>query len=275
MAENDPLEDLVRFFCRHLVGLAGWYQVLDSDGNQLGEYRFFSYSGFVIAIQGTWNFVTAGHILEKLEKGIKSGNIKIRECMLVDKFGPDAASPYSIPFDYAHAPKMFINDDEAGLDFGLVILRQNYCDLLKANGIAPVLEKDWKSIPDEFADSYVMLGLPQQFIQTMAVNENGGTRMAGSVAPAAIGIKKLDAIPDNVKPTKLPRFIGKLADDGYLIEDIDGMSGGPILGFNKEMNRYWIIAIQSSWLKESRINFGCLVSIFANLVEEWINGFEP
>lgn len=281
MASPDPnkvfktVDDVVRFLCRHLVSLSGWYQTVNSDGASLGEDKFFSYSGFIISYQGAWNFVTAGHILEDLEQKIQNKNIKVREFMLVDKFGPDATSPYSIPFDYANAPKIYINNKEEGLDFGLVILRANYCDLLKKNGIVSVLEENWKTIPDELADNYVMLGLPQQLIKTMAVTDNGNTRMAGSVAPAAVGIERLYEIPDGVSITKYPRFIGKLADKGYVLENIDGMSGGPIIGFSKEWNRYWIVAVQSSWLSERRINFGCLVSVFANIIDEWLMGPEP
>ncbi len=275
MSDFDSLQELVRFFCRHLVSLSGWYQIMNSDGVPSGEDKFFSYSGFIISIQGVWNFVTAGHILEDLEQKISSKNIKVREVMLVDKFGPNAVSQYSIPFDYTHAPKLFMNDEEEGLDFGLVILRPNYCDLLKANSIVPVLEENWKSIPDEFANNYVMLGLPQQFIQTMAIRDNGSKRMAASVAPAAVGIKRLYQIPEGVSATKFPRFIGKLADSGYVLEDIDGMSGGPIIGFSQDWHRYWIIAIQSSWLRQRRINFGCLVSVFANLVDEWLKTSKP
>jgi len=281
MSGSDPnkvfntVEDVVRFFCRHLVSLSGWCQTVNSDGTLSEQDQFFSFSGFIISIRGVWNFVTAGHILKPLEERIRNQEVKVKEFLLVDRFGPDTVSQYAIPFDYTNAPKLFMDNEEAGLDFGLIILRQNYCDLLKANGIVPVLEENWKTIPNELADNYVMLGFPKQLIQTITVSDNGIKRMAGSVAPAAVGIKRLNEIPDGVATTKFPRFIGKLADSGYVLEDITGMSGGPIIGFNEEWNRYWIVAIQSRWLGESRITFGCLISVFANLVDEWLAGSEP
>jgi hypothetical protein len=49
------------------------------------------------------------------------------------------------------------------------------------------------------------------------------------------------------------------------------MSGGPIFGlkFEGEQTKYWIVAIQSSWLSDERIVFGCPLPIFASMMVEW------
>jgi hypothetical protein len=261
------LQEVIRFFCRHLVSLSGWYQWVNSDGKPFGEKYFFSYSGFVISIQGVWNLVTAGHILEELEQSLKDKKIQITECSLVDIFGLNAASNIPIPFDYNHAPKFFIYNKEEGVDFGLVIIRSHYRDLLKTNGIVPIQEKDWKNIPDELASKHIMLGLPQYFIKTRVIKE----RVVGSVAPAVIGVER---IYDESLVKKYPQFIGKLSDTGYIVEDITGMSGGPILGFSKDWKKYWIVAVQSSWISDRRITFGCPVSFFTQIVEEFIAASE-
>ncbi len=271
----NTLEEAVRFFCRHLVSLSGWYQAVNSDGIPFGQTHFFSYSGFVISIQGVWNFVTAGHILLDLEEQLEKKTIKVHEYVLVDRFAPGAKSPDPIPFDYAKAHKLPVYDEEAGLDFGLIILSRYYCDLLKANGIVPVIEENWKNIPDELSDKYVMLGLPQQLIKTRVVSKIGKSGVVGSVSPAAVAIERLHELPDDILATNYPRFIGKFYDAKYQIEDITGMSGGPIIGFNKEWSNYWIVAVQSSWLPQRKITFGCLVSVFAQLVDDWLSGPEP
>ena len=46
------------------------------------------------------------------------------------------------------------------------------------------------------------------------------------------------------------------------------MSGGPIFGFRLKPFAYWIVAIQSAWLPESRVVFGCPVPALATLLEE-------
>jgi hypothetical protein len=258
------LQEVVRFFCRHLVSLSGWYQWINSNGKPFGKKYFFSYSGFIMSIQGVWNLVTAGHILEELEQNLKDKKIQIIDCSLVDIFGLNATSNIPIPFDYNNAPKMFIYNKEDGVDFGLVIIRSHYCDLLKTNGIMPIQEKDWKNIPNDLAPKYIMLGLPQCFIRTRVIRE----QIVGSVAPAAIGVER---IYDESLAKKHPQFIGKLSDTGYIVEDIEGMSGGPIIGFSKDWKKYWIVAVQSSWLPERRITFGCPVPFFAQIVEDLIS----
>jgi hypothetical protein len=243
----NTLAEAVRFFCRHLVSLSGWYQTIDPNGNPTGQERFFSYSGFVISIQGVWNFVTAGHILIDLEQHLQNKTIKVRKYVLVDKFGPDAKSHDPIPFDYEKTPKLPVLDDEAGLDFGLIMLSPHYRNLLRANGIVPVLEEKWKNIPNDLLSKYIMIGLPQELIKTRVVGKKGNPRIIGSVAPVGIGIERLDFPPDDIPKTKYPRFVGKLGDAAIpSVSDINGMSGGPIIGFNKEWNQYWIVAVQSS-----------------------------
>lgn len=265
------LQEVVRFFCRHLVSLSVWYQWVGTDNIPFGDLHFASYSGFVISIRGVWNFVTAGHILEDLERNIENKSIKIKNCVLVDKFGPDAVSQFSIPFEYNNAPKFFVNEKDAGLDFGLIILTAHYCDLLKANGVVPILEKDWKNIPDELQEKHVMLGLPRCLIKTKTAGKNEDMKLVSSVSPAAIGVER---IYDKTLEKDYPQFVGRLHQAGYTIENIDGMSGGPIIGFSKDWTRYWVVAIQSSWLPESRITFGCLVSVFTQIVEDFVSRSE-
>jgi hypothetical protein len=53
------------------------------------------------------------------------------------------------------------------------------------------------------------------------------------------------------------------------------MSGGPILGFSKQADKYWIVAIQSSWLPASKIIFGCPIPIIADFVEKMVAETTP
>jgi hypothetical protein len=82
-------------------------------------------------------------------------------------------------------------------------------------------------------------------------------------------IDKLDDPPNDLQVTTYPRFVGKLSDD-LPLDTIKGMSGGPIFGFDQECSRYWIVAIQSSWLPERKITFGCPIRVFATIVEKML-----
>lgn len=144
-------------------------------------------------------------------------------------------------------------------------------------GFVPILEKDWKTIPAELSDKYIMLGLPQQLINSRVVNENEDSRVIGSVVPVGIIIERLKESPEQILKTTYPRFVGRLdfGNSKSSFEDITGMSGGPIIGFNEALNRYWVVAVQSSWLPESKITFGCLIPVFAQLVEDWLQDSKP
>jgi hypothetical protein len=93
---------------------------------------------------------------------------------LVDYIGPDASHHQPIPFDFVNAPKYFIHDEEMGLDFGLVALREYYQRLLEKNNVAPFTEQDWRSPSSLDFEFYMMMGLPEQLIET-TINMTGRT----------------------------------------------------------------------------------------------------
>jgi hypothetical protein len=142
------------------------------------------------------------------------------------------------------------------LDYAFVALAPNYRRLLEANGIVAVTEDDWRQDGVEF-DEHFMIGLPEDTIGRRLTSDSGGYTFRAEAPPSAIYVAKLDQPPDGLRPTKYPRFVGKLPDE-HDIGDIAGMSGGLIFAFAKgREDKYWIIAIQSSWLPNSKMIFGC------------------
>ena len=89
-----------------------------------------------------WCLATAGHILGDLEQHLREGSIRVVRYALLDDFGPDVISHDPIPFDYGRAPKYYINDREAGLDFALIGLGLYYQGLLQANGIVAISQEN-------------------------------------------------------------------------------------------------------------------------------------
>ncbi|MCX5896195.1 MAG: hypothetical protein NTZ51_10250 [Proteobacteria bacterium] len=56
------------------------------------------------------------------------------------------------------------------------------------------------------------------------------------------------------------------------LSSIVGMSGGPIFGFKYgPPMAYWIVAIQSSWLRSQGIVFGCPLPVLAGMLTTWID----
>jgi hypothetical protein len=110
-----------------------------------------------------------------------------------------------------------------------------------------------------------MLGLPEEFVKY----EQDG--LIGIVSPTMIGVKALDILPEGAKRSYYLRFVGQLHEN-LPLSSIVGMSGGPIFGFRYgPPMAYWVVAIQSSWLRSQRIVFGCPIPVLAELLTTWID----
>ena len=263
---------MLQFFCRHLVALCITYQQLNDKNKPINEVKFDATSGLIINIRGVYYFLTAGHILKNLEEALRSENVLIHGSVLADTFGPGAASSYPIPIDLLNEPKFYIDDEEEGLDFGIIMLRPYYIELLKKNGIVAIHEENWVKQGDLDFHGYAMLGFPREFVSTIQEKSKKNLQTVGVVSPTMIFFKKPSTPPENIKKTKYQRFIGEIRQD-IPIDSIEGMSGGPIFGFNlNSPSRYWVVAIQSAWLKDRKITIGCPLPVLANLLTEWTDG---
>jgi hypothetical protein len=260
-------ELLVRSLSRHFVSLQGTYLIPAGQPNA-GEH-FFSHSGFVVAIRKAWLLVTAGHILKKLDQALALGQPSFR-CHLADYFGPSAKNDISIPFDYASTRRTSVDDDNLGLDFGLILLTPHYIKLLKDNGVEPVPESHWAFRDGMQFELYGILGLPEElFDHTKRVSVTGH-RIIGGVRPVLMFATGTDAVPRE-KPAapRYPWFAAQLKDKDQ-IKKAEGMSGGPIFGFEPAPDgrlMYRVLAVQGWWDKERRIVFGSRLCVFMGLLE--------
>lgn len=256
--------DTLEFFCRHLVALCVNFDYLDGPDATSRGPRFTAYAGTIICIRDMVCFLTAGHIVRELDEAIRSNRVTIYSAVLADTFGWRRISNHPIPFDLIGAPRFFIDDENEGLDFGLIALRANDVRLLAANGISALFEENWIHQPRLSFDGYFMLGLPSEF-----VSERLSSSGLGAVSPTMFRVQRLDLPPEGTRKTRHPRFVGQL-DRDLPFNSIDGMSGGPIFGikFGPPM-RYWVVALQSAWRRDVDVVFGCFVLVLASLVTEW------
>lgn len=252
-----------KFFCRHLVSLNGHWQPLNKDGSRSGILQPFSYSAFVMSVRGIWVLATAGHILRDIEKYREHPDAQITNVHIVDTFGPTPISPMAMPIEFESAPYSWIapnTDDIAGhhgLDIGIVLLTNNQQQLLAANGVVPIAEEHWDHNNGQQCNLHCIVGLPDEFVK-----EN-------EVGIVILGVDRLDNVPDDIPITEYERFVGRI--DERATFDLKGMSGGLIIGINRAVrDKYWIIAVQSTWLPNRRLTFGCPIRTFGQFVEEAI-----
>ena len=270
---DDPLrkQQAIRFYCNHLVSLAVSFVRINVQGDYALSPEGFAFSGFVMSVRGQWNLVTAGHIVRDLDSLFQNKKATFTGSVLIDGWGSDAVyrqGPFP-PFNYLDASRTYVYDDEYGLDFALIGLPKFYQTLLEANGIKPVSERNWVLQDRIVFREHFVLGLPTELKQ---FTPDGQTF---APTPAIIPVTKLDGPPTG-HDTQFGRFFGKIFDN-VTISDIDGMSGGPIIGIGDGgdgVRRYWIVALQSGWIRDKRIIFGCPVPVFAAMVEAQIRQLE-
>jgi hypothetical protein len=263
MSDSDVDQGLafIQAFGRHLVALCVTFKEKDSR-NPLPSFR--AYACTLLHIEGRNFLLTAGHILSELQQALKSQEVEILNAVLQDNFGIERICDLPIPFDLKNAEMFFIDDAEEGLDFGVIPLRPYYVNLLAANGMVALAEENWARQHAVHFDLHLMLGLPAEYTSDR-INPEG----EGSVAATMFGVKCLDELPEGIPTTRFRRFVGELNPD-LALASVRGMSGGPILGFNlTPPMRYWVVALQSTWLPGRRLVFGCPLPVLASLMTDW------
>jgi hypothetical protein len=179
----------------------------------------------------------------------------------MDCFGWEARHLEPIPFTYELDRGVYLDDDKLGMDFALVALDGNTCDLLAANKVKAIGRENWIHQENMEFDFYRMLGIPRDCV-LRASQPDGNERIQVRTTLIAV---------DRLEPSAAPNassadwFIGRINPE-VTIETIEGMSGGPIYGFRRGPTGqlvYHVVALQSRWRPESRIIFGCNVRLFA------------
>jgi hypothetical protein len=261
MAADSGTEEALGFLFRHLVAICITYRLKTAGSNEPSKVAAFS--GTLLCVENTFCVLTAGHCIASIEGLLDSENVDIVSTVLADTFSGSRISDLPIPFDIRNAPRVHIDDAELGLDFGLIALHQHYVRLLATNGTVALFEENWARQHQQDLDVFLILGFPDELALPTLIDG------AAHVTPSLIRVVRSEA-PAVTPGTKYDRFVGKI--EGTLgISSIVGMSGGPILGFNTQRPHvYWVVAIQSTWLPQSKIVYGCPLPTIGRLLKEWM-----
>lgn len=220
-------------------------------------------SGFILSCAGQWFYITAGHAIEAIKILHSAGAIFDRWRLSDATAGgeyPDKALPYDFDID----DWAFINEHETGADCAAIPITGITRMGLEAGGVKPLEENAWMNAGEPF-DQWLLYGTPSE---TVEYNEES-VITARTVMVAA---KQCDP-PSNTIAPKDQLLYAKLIDDSInVVNDIDGMSGGPIFGVQHipEGFRYSIIGIQAGWYKHQRMLVICPIADFASQLLECV-----
>jgi hypothetical protein len=214
-------------------------------------------------VEGALYFLTAGHVLKALRELRDNEDVAIENASLADVFGHKRVSDTPIPFDLRSAHLSFIDDEEMGLDFGVIPIGPHHARLLQKNGMVALTEENWIRQGEAEIEGYTMLGFPAEL-----VSERVSDSSTVHIEVAIFGVQRVELDRDERK-TVYPRFVGQLGQN-LPFKSIEGMSGGVIFGFQSQPQlRYWVVAIQSSWERQTRIVYGCSLPVLGSLMTHW------
>jgi hypothetical protein len=259
-------DDMVRFFCTHFVSLGVEFCPLDSKGKfdrrpplpgiPQRESSIMCFSGFVMETHERWFLVTAGHILADIDTAVRSGLQGIFQTRVIDFFGPNATHQTLVPIQYNDTYKYYEYDKATGTDFGFIYLRPLICANLRQNNVVPVDSRMWanESTPD--FESYFMIGLPTELMKQLTKARKPGGEASIDMRVVMIPVQKLDDVPADLRSHSEPLFAESIPSEESGVVDIDGMSGGPIIGVRQLPDGsaiYAVVAVQSAWYRSRRI----------------------
>lgn len=266
MGDSERLEratEMLRtYLTGHLVSFVGVYKPIDPMGEYFGPEQFFGFSAFLLSIRGEWYLATAAHVLEELDGLLRAREARLVASSLVHRSPTDPRAVRAVPFDYQRATTYSRLDLGRGLDFALVRLPPDVCRQLEENGASPFNEADWTD-GNPF-EAYFLVGLPKCFTEARITHEE----IVAELEPSPIHVFRLEEPPPDEPPSEHPWFYGQLGET--YVEDIDGMSGGPILGvtFDEEdWPEFWVVAIQSGWRTEERVVWACPIPFIVRMFE--------
>ena len=215
-------------FQSHVVGLHVRFKQ-----NEVIEDELFT--GFLLSYEGLHFWLTAGHILSTMREMRDSESIEIHEAHWVDHAPNRMSCPFRV--DFNHLVGSFSDTDR--LDFGIVLLSRNDARLMNKNPNIEFLTPEvWRGHENATPEGFYVMGFPIEWLQVM---EPSATGSPSYFLKSDIACLPADRIEDrgNSANTGIldfwerdECFFGQLVNyadrSEHAVEDIKGMSGGPI-----------------------------------------------
>lgn len=231
-------DEVLGFFTRHFVPIY-------IDLRRGRETHDFILSAFAFSILGRWLLMTAGHCVTHIEK-LRATGWEIERARLMDGLNARAQHVHSVPFDYDSFRPMMLSHDPT-CDYGALFPTQMAVRAMQANHVVPFAEGSWHYNDEREFAVYKILGVPDDLVERKHPDRRGVTTMFQRV-------DRLKRRPEGFPKTNAPMFYGKLRGDPLV--KLQGMSGGPIIGFEKETGpaQYWVVAMQVSTVRTKYIS---------------------
>jgi hypothetical protein len=226
--------------------------------------NYFNASGFLVEIEGSSFFVTAGHVLASIEDAQRKG-VAFCEWRLDDTASDHVRTKCSLPFDFSQAPKKYV-EHSSGADYGIIALRPYYVDALRKHGALFCSHELLDDTP--FRES---LEDPVQFF-LVGVTAESLALIGGPMDNICKTAWTVQLIPEPSPPPNVSKYVcwRRVPDqpDAERIEDMAGLSGGPIFAVKFDGDRtplIALVAIQRGWIRPDLVTSVLAVVLAATL----------
>lgn len=243
---NDNInERFLKAAGRHFVTMSCMQTLPKSN-----EEHVVLFSGFVIAVDDVWFYVTAGHVPRTIQSATAAGT-KFDVWRFGDQTARGPFKDTGIPFAYVADQWVVVEDDSVGLDYAALPLRDFYRQALELGGILPIRKDAWGDHVTEY-DQWVLVGVPSE-----TVTHDGRSLITAKVV--SVALEETEA-PEGAGAKADNQFYGRLIEGSEtVVKNVEGMSGGPIFATKKIDNaiKYKVIGVQSAWYRLSRTIAAC------------------
>lgn len=250
--------------CRHLVGVCWKSRDVDFDGEEWGEPRALCATAAVVEWNSRWYLITAGHVVNLIQTTARDLAQRITKATLFNAWASDGLLTQTpLPIDLCSIKAHVKEDRGEGVDVGMVCLGKEHVRVLRERGTVPLLQNHI-GVPDgQSVEQYWLLGIPKE-LQTLL--------SAGclEIEPNVFRVFLCNN-PGCFLDTDQPRFYARVPPEVSL-EDLNGMSGGPIFAFTLSPSGYevWIAGVQSGWNSEYRTIVATPTGVYLDELRRWV-----
>jgi hypothetical protein len=239
------------WFKKHIIALQIGYL---SEGK---DYNFYA-SGFLLLYQDRGLWITAGHVLESIDEIFQNRKCDVERTAWIDNNEINIPSECNaIPFDYLQARKFLINNDTR--DLGVIRLEGLHLQTILSNHSNEwFTEKNWRNNNLSNPEGFFLVGYPTETMVCKNVKKSDGNYSISKISCISNPVERIARKESEENEFwKYPGwFYGKvlsmIKNDGTKLNNIEGMSGGPILGIESMPDGkiiYRLFGIQSHWFQ--------------------------
>ncbi|MGA2071527.1 MAG: hypothetical protein ABSG97_09280 [Sedimentisphaerales bacterium] len=260
------------WFKKHVIALHIGYLLKDKP------YNFYA-SGFLFSYQKRFLWITAGHVIQDIEKLFQNNECDAKHIAWIDNNEINIASDCNtIPFDYSQTRKFYIDDKT--MDLGVVRLEGLHLQTILSNHSNKwFTEENWRNNNLSNPEGFFLVGYPNETKVCKNVKKSDGNYSISKISCISNPVERIarKESDENEFWNYPDWFFGEalpITKDGCTkLNDIRGMSGGPILGIETTPDGkiiYRLFGIQSCWLPESKILRATPIENVIKLIDEAI-----